>query len=63
MARMGERRGAHRDLVRKTKGVRESTRKTLRRWEDNIKIDLPRSGMGVWIELPWLRIGTVGRHL
>jgi hypothetical protein len=49
---MGERRGAHRDLVRKTKGVRDSTRKTLRKWEDNIKIDLPRSGMGVWIELP-----------
>jgi hypothetical protein len=44
-------------------GERESTRKTLFRWNDNIKMDLPRSGMGVWIEFPWLRIETVGGHL
>ena len=29
-----------------------------RRWEDNIKINLPRSGMGAWTGSIWLRIGT-----
>jgi hypothetical protein len=29
-----------------------------RRWEDNIKMDLPEVGCGVWTGLSWLRIET-----
>jgi hypothetical protein len=39
IARMGERRGAYRDLVRKPEGRRPLERPR-RRWEDNFKIDL-----------------------
>jgi hypothetical protein len=39
VARMGERRGAYRDLVGKPEGRRPLGRPR-RRWEDNIKMDL-----------------------
>jgi hypothetical protein len=32
-----------------------------RRWEDNIKMDLPEVGVRAWTGLIWLRIG--GGHL
>jgi len=52
VARMGERRGVYRVLVRKPKGKRPLGRHR-HRWEDNIKMDLQEVGcrdMG-WIEL------------
>jgi hypothetical protein len=59
---MGEGRGVHRVLVGKPEGKR-----TRRRWEDNIKMDLQEVGgsYGDWIELAqdrdrWrLLVGTV----
>ena len=51
-ARMGEKRGACRVLVRKPEGKRPLGRPR-RRWEDNIKMDLQEVGYGGvdWIEL------------
>ena len=48
MARMKERRGAHRDLVGKPEGRRPFGR-SRRRWEDRIKMDLQeiRCGPGL----------------
>jgi hypothetical protein len=43
VARMGERRGVYRVLVRKPEGKRPLG-KPRRRWEDNIKIDLQEVG-------------------
>jgi hypothetical protein len=45
VARMGEKRGAYRILVGRPEGRRPLGRPR-HRWEDNIKIDLQRSGMG-----------------
>jgi hypothetical protein len=45
VARMGERRGAHRVLVGKPEGRRPLGRPR-RRWEDNIKMDLREVGWG-----------------
>jgi len=45
VACMGERRGAYRVLVGRLKGKRRLGRPRRRR-ENNIKMDLPRSGMG-----------------
>jgi hypothetical protein len=52
VARMGERRGVCRVLVRKPEGRRPLGRPR-RRWKDNIKMDLHEIGCGVmdWIEL------------
>jgi hypothetical protein len=52
VARMGEERGVHRVLVGKPEGKRPLGRPR-RRWEDNIKIDLRKVGVGCgdWIEL------------
>jgi hypothetical protein len=50
---MGERRGAYRALVGKPEGRRPLGRPR-RRWEDNIKINLPEVGWGGgvdWIDL------------
>ena len=46
VARMGERRGVHRVLVRKPEGKRPLGT-ARRRWEDNIKMD-PGNGRGLW---------------
>jgi hypothetical protein len=45
VARMGERRGAYRDLVGKPEG-RRPLGTPRRRWEDNIKMDLREVGCG-----------------
>jgi hypothetical protein len=51
VARMGEERGAHRVLVEKPEGERPLGR-PIRRWEDNIKMDLQEGGgCGDWMEL------------
>ena len=50
MARMGEKRGVRRVLVRKPEGKRPLGRPR-RRWEDNIKMDLQEveGGRGDWM--------------
>ena len=52
VARMGERRGVYRVLVRKPEGKRPFGRPR-RRWKNNIKMDLQEVGCGDmdWIEL------------
>ena len=52
MARMEGGRGVHRVLVGKPEGKRPVGRPR-RRWEDNIKMDLQKVGMGCgdWMEL------------
>ena len=52
VARMGEDRGVRRVLVGKPEGKRPLGR-PIRRWEDNIKIDLQEvgGGRGDWMEL------------
>jgi len=58
---LGEGRGVHRVLVRTPEGKR-SLGRPRRRWEYNIKMDLPEVG-GVETGWCWLRIGTGGEHL
>jgi len=49
---MGEMRGVYRVFVAKPEGKRQ-LRRPMRRWEDNIKIDIQEVGCGGvdWIEL------------
>jgi hypothetical protein len=55
VAHMGERRGAHRVLVRKTEWTKPLGRSRLR-WEDNSKMDLLEVGWGqYWNDLPQVR--------
>jgi hypothetical protein len=57
---MGEGRGAYRVLVGRPEG-RRPLRRSRRRWEDNIKMDVYEVGWGgAWTGLIWLRIGTGG---
>jgi hypothetical protein len=62
VARMGVGRGVYRVLVGKPEGKRPP-RRTRRRWEDNIKMDLQEVGCGEWTGLNWLRIETFGGYL
>jgi hypothetical protein len=62
VARMGEDKGMHKVLVRKTEGKRPTGRPR-RRWEDNIKVDFQEVGGGRVFGWSWLRIGTGGGHL
>jgi len=55
----GERRSVYVVLVGKPEGKRPLG-KPMRRWEDNIKMDLQEEGLGVWTGSIWLRIGTGG---
>ena len=57
VARVGDRRGVYRVLVRKPERKRPLGR-LRRRWEDNIKMDLQKMVYGVWTGLIWLRTGT-----
>jgi hypothetical protein len=59
VARMGERRDAYRALVGKPEGRRPLGR-PMRKWEDNIKMNLREFGWGAWTGSMWLRIGTGG---
>jgi hypothetical protein len=57
--RIGKIRCAYRVLVGKPEG-RKRLGKPRGRLEDNIKMDLKRSGIGARIGSTWLRIGTGG---
>jgi hypothetical protein len=46
-------------LVAKPEGKRPLGRPR-RRWEDGIRMDLGKIGLGVWIGFDWLRTGTGG---
>jgi hypothetical protein len=56
---MGEERKLYKVLVGKPEGKRPLGRPRRRR-EDGIRIDLREIGLGLWIGLDWLRIGTGG---
>jgi hypothetical protein len=59
VARMGEEKNVYRVLMGKPDGKRP-LRRSRRRWEDGIGIDLEEIGWGVLIGFGWLRIGTGG---
>jgi hypothetical protein len=59
---MGEETKLYKVLVGKPEGKRPLGRPR-RRWEDGIRMDLREIGLGVWIGLYWIRIGTGGRLL
>jgi len=59
---MEERRGVYSVLVVKPEAKRP-LRRSMGRWEDNIKTDLQEVGWGAWTGLIWLRLGTGGRYL
>jgi hypothetical protein len=59
VARMGEKRGAHRILVARPEGRRPLGRPR-RRWKATIKMDLQEVGWEAWTGLSWLMIGTGG---
>jgi hypothetical protein len=59
---MGEGRGVYRVLVGKPEEKRSLERPRCR-WGDNIKMDLQEVNVGVWTELGWLRVETIGGHL
>jgi hypothetical protein len=58
---MGEKMNVCRLLVGKPEGKRPLVR-PIRRWIDNIKMDLLEIGV-LWTGLVWLRIGTGGELL
>ena len=62
VARMGERRGVYRVLVRKPDGKRPLERPR-HRWKYNIKMIVRKWEVGAWTGLIRLRIGTGGGHL
>jgi hypothetical protein len=62
VARMGEKRNAYRLLVGKPEGKMPLGR-PIRRWVDDIRMDLGEVGGVMWTGLVWLRIGTCGELL
>jgi len=62
VAPMVKRRGAYRDLVGKSEGMRPLGRPR-HRWKVNIKMDLQEVGWGPYTGLIWLRRGSGGGHL
>jgi hypothetical protein len=62
VGRMEERRSVYRVLVGRPEGKRPVAR-SMRRWEDNIKMDLREMGMGGVNWFSWLRIESSGEFL
>ena len=62
VGRMVEWRGVHRVLIGKPEGKRPLNN-PMRRWEDNIKIDLQELGWEAWAGFIWPRIGRGGGYL
>jgi hypothetical protein len=54
---MGEERKLYKVLVGKPKGKRPLGRPR-RRWEDGIRMDFRKIGLGGWIGFDWLRTGS-----
>ena len=61
-ARIGDRRDVYRGLVGKPEG-KKPLRRSRRRWENNINMDLQEVGCGGMTGSSWIRIGTGGGHL
>jgi hypothetical protein len=59
VARLEDMRNSYKFLVGEPEGKRPLGRPR-RRWEDNIKMDLRKWDLGVWIGFIWLRIGAGG---
>jgi hypothetical protein len=59
VARIGEERKVYKVLVGKPEGKRWLER-PWRRWQDGIRMDLRKIGVGVWIGFDWLRTGIGG---
>jgi hypothetical protein len=59
---MGEERKVYKVLVGKPEGKR-LLRRPRRRWENGIRMDLRKTGWGVWIGFDGLRIGAGGELL
>jgi hypothetical protein len=57
---VGEKWNAHRISVGKSEGNIPLGR-PIRRWEDNIKMDLREIDEVVWIGFIWLRLGASGK--
>jgi hypothetical protein len=62
VARMGAGSNVYTVLVGKPEG-KVLLKKSRRRWEDVIRMDLGETGWGVWSGFTWLRIWTGGRVL
>ena len=62
VARMGEERGVYRVFMGKPEGRRPLGR-DMRRWVDNIRMDLQEVGCGIWTGLGWPRMETGGGRL
>jgi hypothetical protein len=62
VARVGERSGTYRVLVRKLEEKKPIGRPRSR-WENNIKMYLQDVGWRAWTGLIWIGVGTRGRHL
>jgi len=58
-ARMGEMRNTYKIFVGKPEGNRPLER-SMRRWEDNIRMDICEESGKVWTRCMWLKIGTSG---
>jgi hypothetical protein len=56
---MGEERKLYKVLVGKPEG-KSPLGRPRRWWENGIRMDLRKTGFGVWIGFDWLRIGTGG---
>jgi hypothetical protein len=59
VARIGEERKVYKVLVGKPEGKRPLGR-SMRRWEDGVRMDLREIGLGGGIGFDWLRTGTGG---
>jgi len=62
VARMGDKRGVYRVVVRRPEG-KKPLRRHRHTLKDNIKMDLYNLDEETWTGLVWLRIGRGGRHL
>jgi len=62
VARIQERRGVYRGLMRKPDGKR-TIGKTRRRWGKILRSIFSKWFVGMWTGSSWLRIGTGGGHL
>jgi hypothetical protein len=62
VARMGEMRSTYKTLIGKPEGWRQLGRPR-RLWEDNINMDVKKTGWRLWTGFMWLRTGTGGGFL